>query len=78
MYLKSLSRWIRLDARGNKPGVDAQFSLDAEKLAFAVRPELGECEYWINFAVPHPEIVATLAAHTDCRAMYAHFLPTKL
>ncbi len=78
VYLPSLSRWIRLDARGNKPGVDAQFSTDTEQLAFPVRPELGECDYGINYAVPHPKIVATLAAHTDCRAMYAHHLPTEI
>ena len=78
VYLPSLGRWIRLDARGNKPSVDAQFSLDTERLAFAVRPEMGECDYWINYAVPHPKIAATLAMHTDCRAMYAHFLPTEL
>ena len=78
VYLPSLGRWIRLDARGNKPGVDAQFLLDTEQLAYAVRPEMGECDYWINYAVPHPAIAATLAAHTDCRAMYAHGLPTEL
>ena len=78
VYLPSLGRWIRLDARGNKPGVDAQFSLNAEQLAFAVRLEMDERDYWVNYAVPHPQIAATLAAHTDCRTMYAHFLPTEL
>ena len=78
VYLASLGRWIRLDARGNKPGVNAQFSLDAEQLAYAVRPEFGECDYFINCAMPHPKIAAVLAENTDCRLMYAHHLPTKL
>lgn len=78
VYLASLQRWIRLDARGNKPGVDAQFSTEAERLAFAVRPEYGECDYWVNHAEPHPKIIETLMAHGDCRAMYAHHLPTNL
>jgi transglutaminase-like putative cysteine protease len=78
VYLPSSGRWIRLDARGNKPGIDAQFSPDAEQLAFAVRPEIGERDYFVNFARPHPKIAATLAAHTDCRVMYAHCLPTEL
>ena len=78
VYLPSLGRWIRLDARGNKPGVDAQFSTDTEHLAFPVRPEMGECDYWVNYALPHPKIAATLTAHTDCRAMYAHHLPAEL
>jgi transglutaminase-like putative cysteine protease len=78
VYLASLGKWIRLDARGNKPGIDAQFSIDEERLAFPVRPEFGECDYETNFAVPHPKIAATLAAHVDCRTMYAHHLPTDL
>lgn len=78
VYLSERQQWIRLDARGNKPGVDAQFSPDAEQLAFAVRPEIGECDYGVNYATPHPIIAATLAAHGDCRLMYAHCLPTEL
>ena len=78
VYLAKLGRWIRLDARGNKPGVDAQFSLGVEKLAFPVRVEIGECDYAANYAEPHLLIAATLAAHTDCRVMYATGLPTEL
>ena len=37
--------WHRQDPRGNKPGVDAQFSLGEERLAWPVRPELGERDY---------------------------------
>lgn len=33
-YLDSLGKWLRLDARGNKKNVHAEFSLDEEKLAF--------------------------------------------
>ena len=77
VYLSERQQWIRLDARGNKPGVDAQFSLAAEQLAYAVRPEMSECDYFINYAVPHPKIAATLAAHDDCRVMYAYGLPTE-
>ncbi len=78
VYLSERQQWIRLDARGNKPGVDAQFLLGTEQLAFPVRPGMGECDYGVNYAVPHPKIAKTLAAHTDCRAMYAHHLPTEL
>ena len=78
VYLESLSRWIRLDARGNKPSVDAQFSVNKEQLAFPTRPELDERDYWVNYAKPHPKIAAVLAENTDCRLMYAHCLPTEL
>jgi len=78
VYLSERQQWIRLDARGNKPGVDAQFSVSAEQLAFPVRPEMDEHDYFVNYAQPHPIIAATLAAHDDCRTMYAHHLPTEL
>ena len=49
VYIKSLNRWIRLDARGNKEGVDAQFDLEQEKLAFPVSSDLGEVDYGIGW-----------------------------
>ena len=78
VYVHSRQKWIRLDARGNKPGVDAQFSLDKERLAFAVRPECGEIDYGVNLAEPPAIIRRTLEERTDCREMYAHHLPTEL
>ena len=54
VYFESLGKWIRLDARGNKEGVDAQFSVDEEKLAFPVRPGLGETD--LPFIFPRPDI----------------------
>ncbi len=48
VYIKELDKWIRIDARGNKETVNAQFSLDKEVLAFPVRPELGEIDYRDN------------------------------
>lgn len=48
VYIDSLEKWIRLDARGNKPGVNAQFSLEKEMLAFPARPEFGEKDYRDN------------------------------
>ena len=48
VHISELNRWIRLDARGNKENVHAEFSLDQEILAFNVRPELGEMDYKDN------------------------------
>jgi transglutaminase-like putative cysteine protease len=79
IYLASQDRWIRVDARGNKPGIDAQFSLRKEKLAFPIREEYGEIDYLINHPEPHPRIVETLESHEDCRVMYGTGrLPTDL
>lgn len=78
VYLSSRRQWIRLDARGNKPGINAQFSVDREQLAFPVRAEYGERDYWTNYAEPPPQIVQTLTTHSDCLRMYAQGLPTDL
>lgn len=77
VWLASAQRWVRLDARGNKPGVDAQFSLGEERLAYTVRPELGEVDYGTVYAAPLPVITRTLESHTDCQVMYSRGLPTK-
>lgn len=45
-----VDKWIRLDARGNKDGVNAQFSLEEEHLAYQVRSELGEIDYKENYS----------------------------
>ena len=53
-------KWIELDARGNKTGVDAQFSLTERKLAFMPREEYDE--YYIEgiFAEPDEETMKRL------------------
>lgn len=78
VYLAPLGRWIRFDARGNRPGVDARFSLDDERLAFPIRPEFGEVDYLRNEPDAHPLVVAALTAHTDAQALVAGGLPSAL
>ena len=58
VYIKSVGRWIRLDPRGNKPGVNAQFSLETEQLAFPIRPEKGERDGLTVYPEPAPLIVS--------------------
>ncbi|MFG2295756.1 transglutaminase domain-containing protein [Streptomyces sp. NPDC048603] len=69
--------WARQDPRGNKPGVDAQFSLDGERLAFPVRPELGEVDYPTLYAAPHPAALRALRESPDRPALWRN-LPTEL
>lgn len=54
-------KWIKLDARGNKKDVDAQFSLDEPKLAFIPRPQLYD-EYFYDgiYANPNKETMEML------------------
>ncbi|WP_415961184.1 transglutaminase-like domain-containing protein [Streptomyces sp. 021-4] len=70
-------RWARVDPRGNKPGVDAQFSLGAERLAWAVREEIGEVDYPALHATPPAKVLHALRNARD-RAELWRNLPTQL
>ncbi|MER7716181.1 transglutaminase family protein [Streptomyces flaveolus] len=69
--------WHRQDPRGNKPGVNAQFSLGREQLAFVPDPEAGEADCPELYAAPHPAVLAVLRAATD-RAHLWETLPATL
>ncbi len=78
VYLPSAAKWVRLDARGNKPGVQAEFSTEDERLAYVVRPELDEIDYPTIYARPHPRIVKALREQTNCLHLCQYFLPDQL
>ncbi len=55
--------WYRVDARGNKEGVNAQFTPPQEQLAYKIQfPE--EADFQAIFAEPLPIIVEALQAHS--------------
>jgi len=60
IYLASLARWIRVDARGNTNGINAQFSLKKEQLAFAMDASADEFIYETIFAAPVSSVVERL------------------
>jgi transglutaminase-like putative cysteine protease len=60
IYLASLGRWIRVDARGNTNGINAQFSVKKEQLAFAMDPQADEFIYEAIFAAPVASVVKRL------------------
>lgn len=70
VYLKDFG-WYRIDARGNKSGVDAQFTPPHEKLAF----ELSEGEYDLPnlYAEPLDVVVEALKTHKNYTEMVGHF-----
>lgn len=78
VFVRSINKWIRLDARGNKTGIDAQFSLQEEKLAFTVDERQDETDYPLIYTKPYPATVAVLREHNDALEMYKHHLPEKL
>lgn len=63
--------WYRLDPRGNKPSVTAEFCPPREALAFAVR-EPAERDLPEILAEPLPVIVQVLEAHSDYEQVLAH------
>ncbi|OEJ30808.1 transglutaminase-like domain-containing protein [Streptomyces subrutilus] len=77
LRLPGTRSWARVDPRGNKPGVDARFSLDVEQLAFPVRPELGEIDYPRLYAAPHPAVLKALQDSADRPRLWEN-LPTGL
>ena len=77
VYIKELDKWIRLDARGNKEGVNAQFSVDNEKLAFSIRPEMGEVDNFIVYPDPDVKILEKLRKNRTRTELWDN-LPTEL
>ena len=77
VYLKDYKKWIRLDARGNKVGVNAQFSLDHEQLSFPIRFEKGEIDGLIIYPNPDLEILKKLKTSKTRTELWKN-LPTDL
>ena len=77
VYLKDYSKWIRLDARGNKKGVNAQFLVDEEQLAFPVRSEKGEEDGFVIYPAPDVKILEQLR-NNKTRTELWDDLPTEL
>lgn len=77
VYIKECNKWIRLDARGNKEGVNAQFSTDEEQLAFPVRVEKGEEDGFVVYHNPDKKILEKLR-NNKTRTELWDDLPTEL
>lgn len=77
VYIKECNKWIRLDARGNKEGVNAQFSIDEEQLAFPVRAENGEEDGFVVYHNPDKKILEKLR-NNKTRTELWDDLPTEL
>ncbi len=77
IYLEEYKKWIRLDARGNKDGVNAQFSIETEQLAFPIRPDKGEEDCLVVYPEPDEEILKALKENRTRTELWEN-LPTKL
>ena len=77
VYINKLNKWIRLDARGNKNGVNAQFSTEIEQLAFSIRTELGEKDSFVIYPKPDACVLEKLRVNKTRTELWAD-LPAKL
>ncbi|WP_152361429.1 transglutaminase-like domain-containing protein [Microlunatus speluncae] len=67
--------WHRQDPRGNRPGIDARFSLGEERLAWPVRPELGERDDRRIHETPLPSVITALRSTSDVLTLRHGGLP---
>jgi len=77
-FLSTINKWIRIDARGNTNGRNAQFLIDKEQLAFPIRIEYDEVDYPTVFYNPIKITTQTLESNTNCIQMIKSKLPTSL
>ncbi len=70
--------WHRQDPRGNKAGVDAQFSLHGERLAWDVDPDAGEVDYPTVHVTPAAAVIDSLRGADDVLVLYRQGLPSAL
>ncbi len=76
IYLKSLQKWIRVDARGNTGDINAQFGIDREQLAFPVNPVKGELFiYNMVFTDPVRQVIDVLSRFNNRTEMWPHLPP---
>ncbi len=71
-----MDKWVRIDARGNYNGIDAQFSMDNEKLAFPIQDE-GEEDYPYIYSQPDNRIIHVMIRSKSVEEAYRN-IPTSL
>jgi len=69
--------WIKLDARGNKPGVNAQFSLSKPTIAFSCRSLYDEHDWPGIYAKPHAETMLMLEQADSLEYIFKN-IPSKI
>ncbi|HEY3393016.1 MAG TPA: transglutaminase family protein [Lacipirellulaceae bacterium] len=70
VWLKEFG-WYRVDARGNKAGVTAEFTPPIERLAFSVRVP-GEADLPAILPEPLPDVVQALRQYEDANVLAAN------
>ncbi|HSO25554.1 MAG TPA: transglutaminase-like domain-containing protein [Methanobacteriaceae archaeon] len=67
-------KWVRLDARGNNAVINAQFSLNKEKLAYTPHKEMGDVNYPYIYSEPCPKIIKILQNYSTLDEVINHIV----
>jgi len=70
VYLKQHG-WYRIDARGNKPGVVAEFSPPVENMAFQI-VDIAERDFPEIWAEPLPLVITILTGNKTVELVFDH------
>jgi transglutaminase-like putative cysteine protease len=70
VYLPEMG-WYRVDPRGNREGIDAQYTPPEERLAFNIR-HCGEMDFKNILAQPLELVIRALDSQTDWKQMLDH------
>jgi transglutaminase-like putative cysteine protease len=70
IYFEEIDTWFRVDPRGNKLGVNSEFSITLEKLAYPIRTELDESDYPYVYSKPLEEVISSMKESADCKELF--------
>lgn len=69
IYLEDTG-WFRVDPRGNKQGIDSQFSTDVEQLAYPIDTSKEEVDYPNVFTEPLPQVITAMQDSEDVNDLF--------
>lgn len=69
IYLEDVG-WFRVDPRGNKPGIDAQFTTDTEQLAYHIDPTQGEVDYPTVYVEPLKTVITAMQSAVNVKDLF--------
>jgi transglutaminase-like putative cysteine protease len=70
IYLSTRQKWVRVDPRGNKQGVNSEFNLEHEQLAYTIHEDIGEIDYPYVFANPVGPVLDSLKNSNVCQDLF--------
>ena len=71
-------RWVRLDPRGDRPGLRTWFSAEEDITAYRVDPAAGEADYPQVYAQPPEKVLKALREAEDRASLCSGGLPSEL